>query len=94
MREFRSVHQSDPRFLELSQLQLKIKDDAKVIQDSLISLSKEDFRIQSVVTRKVDEMNQYLDETAEAIKERKKGEAIGKQQFTMTTINDLALLLR
>lgn len=93
MREFRSVHQSDPRFLALSQLQLKIKDDAKVIQDSLISLSKEDFRIQSVVTRKVDEMNQYLDETAEAIKERKKGEAIGKQQFTMTTINDLALLL-
>jgi hypothetical protein len=93
MQEFRSVHQSDPRFLELSQLQLKIKDDAKVIQDSLISLSKEDFRIQSVVTRKVDEMNQYLDETAEAIKERKKGEAIGKQQFTMTTINDLALLL-
>jgi len=93
MQEFRKVHQSDPRFLELSQQQLKIKDDAKVIQDSLISLSKEDFRIQSVVTRKVDEMNQYLDETADAIKERKKGEAIGKQQFTMTTINDLALML-
>jgi len=93
MQEFRKVHQSDPRFLELSQQQLKIKDDAKVIQDSLISLSKEDFRIQSVVTRKVDEMNQYLDETAEAIRERKKGEAVGKQQFTMTTINDLALML-
>lgn len=93
MVDFRNVHQSDPRFLELSQKQLKIKDDAKVIQDSLISLSKEDFRIQSVVTRKVDEMNNYLDESVEAIKERKKGEAIGKQQFTMTTINDLALML-
>ena len=70
MVDFRKVHQSDPRFLDLSQKQLKIKDDAKVIQDSLISLSKEDFRIQSVVTRKVGEMNQYLDESVEAIRER------------------------
>ena len=93
MGDFRKVHQSDPRFLDLSQNQLKIKDDAKVIQDSLISLSKDDFRIQSVVTRKVDEMNQYLDESVAAIKERKKGEAIGKQQFVMTAINDLALML-
>jgi hypothetical protein len=93
MQEFRGVHQSDPRFLELSQEQLKVKDDAKVIQDSLISLSKEDFRIQSIVTRKVDEMNEYLNEAAEAIKERNKSEALGKQQFTMTTINDLALML-
>jgi hypothetical protein len=93
MIDFRNIHQSDPRFLELSQNQLKIKDDAKVIQDSLISLSKEDFRIQSIVTRKVDEMNQYLDESVVAIKERKKAEAIGKQQYTMTTMNDLALLL-
>jgi hypothetical protein len=93
MQEFRKVHQSDPRFLKLSQQQLKIKDDAKVIQDSLISLSKDDFRIQSMVTRKVDEMNEYLDETADAIKERQRGEAIGKQQFAMTAINDLALML-
>ncbi len=93
MSDFRKVHQSDPRFLELSQQQLKIKDDAKVIQDSLISLSKEDFRIQSVVTRKVNDMNRYLDESVVAIKERKKGEAIGKQQFVMTSINDLALML-
>ncbi|MCG8307289.1 MAG: hypothetical protein MI975_07835 [Cytophagales bacterium] len=93
MNDFRRVHQSDPRFLDLSQKQLKIKDNAKVIQDSLISLAKNDFRIQSVVTRKVNELNQYLDESANAIKERKKGEAIGKQQYVMTSVNDLALML-
>ena len=93
MTDFRKVHQSDPRFLDLSQKQLKIKDNAKVIQDSLISLAKDDFRIQSMVTRKVDEMNQYLDESSVAIKERKKGEAIGKQQYVMTSMNDLALML-
>ncbi len=93
MKEFRKVHQSDPRFLQLSEKQLKIKDDAKVLQDSLISLSKEDFRIQSFVTRKVDEMNRYLDESVEAIRERNKGESLGKQQYAMKTMNDLALML-
>jgi hypothetical protein len=93
MKEFRAVHQSDPRFLELSQKQLELKDDAKVIQDSLLSLSKQDFRIQSFVTREVDEMNRYLDESVESIRERKKGEAVGKQQFAMTSINNLALML-
>ncbi|NJN28212.1 MAG: DUF4175 domain-containing protein [Cyclobacteriaceae bacterium] len=93
MNEFRAVQQSDPRFLELSQWQLKMKDDARAIQDSLISLSKEEPMIQNIVTRKVNEMNQHLDQAADAIKERNKGEAIVKQQFSMTTMNDLALML-
>ncbi len=93
MDKFREVNQSDPRFIELSQAQLKIKEDALVIQDSLISLSKQDFRIQSIVTRKVDEMNRYFDESVEAMKERKKGDALSGQQFAMATVNDLALML-
>lgn len=91
--EFRMVNQNDPRYLEVSQKQINIKDDAQVIQDSLISLAKENFSIQSMVTRKVDEMNMYFDAAAEAIKERKKSEALGKQQFAMTAVNDLALML-
>jgi len=80
MDKFREVNQSDPRFIELSQAQLKMKEDAVVIQDSLISLSKQDFRIQSIVT-------------VAAMKERKKGDALSKQQFAMATVNDLALML-
>ncbi len=93
MDEFRKVNQSDPRFLELSEKQLDLRDDAKVIQDSLLSLSKQAFSIQSFVTREVGEMNRYLDETADAIKERKKGEAVGYQQLAMTSVNNLALML-
>ncbi|MDZ7604743.1 MAG: hypothetical protein U5K79_03960 [Cyclobacteriaceae bacterium] len=93
MDKFREVNQSDPRFIELSQAQLKIKEDATVLQDSLVSLSRQDFRIQSIVTRKVDEMNRYFDESVDAMKERKKGDALSKQQFAMATVNDLALML-
>jgi hypothetical protein len=93
MVEFRKVNQSDPQFLSLSKKQLDIKDDAKVIQDSLLSLAKQDFRIQSFVTREVTEMNRYLDASVQSIRERKQGEAVGFQQYAMTSINNLALML-
>ncbi len=93
MEDFKSVNQSDPRFIDLSQKQLKIKDDAQVIEDSLIALSKRVEMISSFVTREVSEMNKYMDESVEALRERKKAQATGKQQFAMTSMNNLALLL-
>ncbi len=93
MKEFRQINQSNPRFVNLSQEQLKIKDDAVILEDSLRSLAERVFQIRSFVTREVNDMNKYLDESVNAIKERKKGEATGKQQFAMTSMNNLALLL-
>lgn len=93
MKDFRKVNQSDPRFIDLSQEQLKVKDDAKIIEDSLRSLAKRVFQIASFVTREVDQMNNQLDETVLALKERNKNKAVGKQQFAMTSMNNLALLL-
>ncbi len=93
MEGFRSINQSDPRFIELSQKQLKLQDDAKVIEDSLLALSKRVMMISSFITREVSEMNKYMEESMESLKERKKAEAAGKQQFAMTSMNNLALLL-
>jgi len=93
MDDFRTIDQSDPRFVELSQTQIKLKDDAKILEDSLLSLASRVFQISSFVTREVADMNQYLDESSLAIKERQKEQAVSKQQFAMTSMNNLALLL-
>ncbi|MBR9998062.1 MAG: hypothetical protein KFF73_03780 [Cyclobacteriaceae bacterium] len=93
MEDFKSINQTDPRFIDLSQKQLKLKDDAQVIEDSLIALSKRVEMISSFVTREVSEMNKYMDESVESLRERKKAQATGKQQFAMTSMNNLALLL-
>lgn len=93
MDDFRRVNQSDPRFIDLSQRQLKLRDDAKIIEDSLRSLAERVFQIRSFVTREVDAMNDHMDESVKALQERKKNEAVGKQQFAMTSMNNLALLL-
>jgi hypothetical protein len=43
--------------------------------------------------RELSEMNRQMDGSLDALKERKVQQATGKQQFTMTSINNLALLL-
>lgn len=93
MTEMRQVNQSDPRFLELSQNQLKLKDDAKVIQDSLLSLAKKVVQISSFITREVGNINENIDEALDFLKDRNRGRALSSQQFAMTSINNLALLL-
>lgn len=93
MLEMREVNQSDPRFLELSQNQLKLKDDAEVIQDSLLSLASKVVQISSYVTREVESINENIDEAIDFLKDRNRGRALSSQQFAMTSINNLALLL-
>jgi hypothetical protein len=93
MKEFRTVNQLDPRYISLSQKQLKLKDDAVIIEDSLNALAKRVFQIQSFVTREVGLMKDNMEESVEAIRQRRQGVAAGKQQLAMTSMNNLALLL-
>ena len=93
MTDMRAVSQSDPRFLELSQNQLKLKDDAKVIQDSLLSLAEKVVQISSFITREVGLINENIDQSVDYLKDRNRGRALSSQQFAMTSINNLALLL-
>ncbi|RFS15884.1 DUF4175 family protein [Emticicia sp. C21] len=93
MKDFRNMTVSDPRFVKLSQDQLKLQDDAKIIEDSLYSLAKRVMQIQSFITREVTTMRNSMDESVKFIKERKLNVASAKQQFAMTSINNLALML-
>jgi hypothetical protein len=93
IKDFNAIQQSDPKYVQLSQNQLKIKDDSKVLEDSLLALAKKDPFMGSVVTREIGELNGHLDKAVENIKERKKSNASTDMQFSMTSINNLALML-
>ncbi|MCS6967572.1 MAG: DUF4175 family protein [Cytophagales bacterium] len=93
MLQFKQVRQEDPRFIELGQQQLKIKDNAKIVEDSLIALSKRVFQIRSFVTREVSNMNDHINQSLEEIKKRRNSVAAAKQQAAMQSINNLALML-
>ncbi|MGB3182559.1 MAG: DUF4175 family protein [Cyclobacteriaceae bacterium] len=93
LKQFREVSQSDPRFVELSQEQLKLEDDAQVIKDSLVALSERVFQLSSFITREMGKMNQHMEGSMDALKERNRGKALSEQQFAMTSMNNLALML-
>jgi hypothetical protein len=93
IKQFRELEQNDPRFNVLAQQQLKLKDDVKVLEDSLLELSKKDAMMSSFVTREVTELNTRVDKVIEANKERRRQQASTEMQFSMTAINNLALML-
>jgi hypothetical protein len=93
IKNFRELEQSDPRFNGLAQQQLKLKDDVKVLEDSLLALSKRDPMMSSFVTREVTELNTRIDNAVEANRDRRRQQAATEMQFSMTSINNLALML-
>ncbi|UBM57498.1 ATPase [Marinilongibacter aquaticus] len=93
MRQFRGIGVSDPKFISLSQQQLKLVDDAKVVEDSLYSLAENVMQIQAFVTKEVTKMKNSMDSSIENIRARDLSKATSDQQFSMTSINNLALML-
>ena len=93
IKDFGPIQQNDPKYVHLSQNQLKLKDDAKVLEDSLLALSKKDPFMGSIVTREVGELNDHIDKSVLNIKERRKANASTEMQLSMTSINNLALML-
>ena len=93
MTEIKTVRQIDPRFIELSQSQLKIQGDMQIVEDSLIALSKRVFEIKTVITRELTDLHLSMDASMEILRMRKPHLASAKMQYTMKSMNNLALLL-
>lgn len=87
----------DPRFVEQGRRQRKLRDDAKVIEDSLFALSKRVPQLESVVNREMNAVNANMDEATNYMGEARANErfrpmAAERQQYAMTSLNNLALL--
>lgn len=91
--EFEAADLNTPRYVDLVQDQFKIKDDFRLVEDSLRALSKRVFQIETFVTEKVTEINDNLGESIDELEERRKAQAADHQQRTMKNLNDLALML-
>ncbi|HEX2617182.1 MAG TPA: DUF4175 family protein, partial [Flavobacteriales bacterium] len=88
----------DPHLVDIGRQQKKLRDDAKVIEDSLFALSKRVPQLQSVVNSEMNLVNENMDQAREHLaesraNEREKPQAADKQQRAMTSLNNLALLL-
>ncbi len=93
MTDLKTMDINNPQYLKVSQQQRKLKDDAKMIEDSLFALSKRVIQIQSKVNQEIAKINQNIEASLDNLEDRLVPQARSRQQFVMTSVNDLALLL-
>ncbi len=93
MRELKTVDVNNPKFLKMAQQQRKLKDDSKILEDSLFALSKRVPQISSVVNREISSINENIGDAIEKLQERMIPPARSDQQYVMTSANNLALML-
>jgi len=93
MQSLKTVDINNPQYLELSQQQRKLQDDAKMIEDSLFALSKRVMQIQAKVNQEISSINLNMDEALDDLENRAVPQARSRQQFVMTSVNNLTLLL-
>lgn len=93
MANLQEVNPNTPKFKTLIQEQFKIKEDVKMVEDSLLALSKRVVQISSFVNKEVTEVKYNMESAIELLADRKKSEGTAKQQYVMTGLNNLALML-
>ncbi len=93
MTELTRTAPNDPKYVKLGQQQRKLKDDARMIEDSLFALSKRVMQIQPIVNKEMAQINQSITSALREIGERRTPAAASQQQYAMTALNNLALLL-
>ncbi len=82
-----------PRYVELAQVQFKLKDDFELVEDSLQALSKRVEQIETFVIEKTSEIKVDMAESLKELEDRKVAAAEAYQRSTMKNVNDLALML-
>ena len=93
MQDLNQIDVNNPKYIALSQQQHKLKEDAKVIEDSLLALSKRVIQIQSTVNKELNSIKLHTGKSISLLHDRNVGMARSEQQYIMTSVNNLALIL-
>jgi hypothetical protein len=93
MLNLKNISFADPAYVTLAQQQKNIKDNLKTAEDTLFAISKRIPQIQSTVNREVESINTHIDQSLDNLGDRRTGEANRNQQYAMTSMNNLALML-
>ncbi len=93
MSQLSKLRSDNPQYLKITQTQKKLQDDSKIIEDSLFALSKRVPAISALVNREISSINMNMGKAVAELAERMQSNAQMRMQYSMTSINNLALLL-
>ncbi|HWD90313.1 MAG TPA: DUF4175 family protein [Mucilaginibacter sp.] len=93
METLKNTVPTDPNYTILAQKQKDIKDNLKTAEDSLYAISRRVPQIQSTVNQEIASINDHIDKSLDNLSDRRTPEAGRNQQYAMTSMNNLALML-
>ena len=91
--EMKSLMGYSPQYVELAKKQKLTADNAKIIEDSLLALSKRVPEISSFINKEVTKLNDNLEKSVSGFGVRNFMEIRTRQQYAMTHANNLAVML-
>jgi hypothetical protein len=91
--DLKKTETESPKYIQIMQKQYDLRDDAKLIADSLQELGKRQFQLQTFISDEMYKLNREMKKALDNLEERNKSVASVAQQMVMTSANNLALML-
>lgn len=99
MEELKTTSSRDPRFVSLAKEQKDIIDDTKVVEDSLLALSKRVVQLSKNINEEISEVKANMNKALENMTSQQPNQELRyremtlvNQQLSMTSLNNLAIL--
>lgn len=73
--------------------QHSVKDNMKMVEDSLLALARRQLSVKPYITKEVSKINSYIQSVYAAFDSRNPKKAAQDQQFALTSMNNLSLML-
>ena len=91
--ELNSMKEYGPRYVALNTEQMKVREKCEVLEDSLRALAKRQPMVSTFITREMNRINTNMDDALAHLKERNLRRAGVEEQYVMTGLNNLAVML-
>jgi len=93
MDKVNSSGRNNMQYAEVAHQQKELQDNATTIEDSLFALSKKSLSIDGIVNQEMEKINYNMKQAVSEMEERQAPQAASSQQLSMTSLNNLALML-
>jgi hypothetical protein len=93
MEDLRFTSENDPAYVMHGQTQRRLKDDARMVEDSLFELSLRIPQLAPAVNREIGLINHHMELALGSFGDRETDLITTNKQYVMTSFNNLALML-
>ncbi len=87
------INRMDPAFNKILDEQKRLKDNLRIVEDSLNAIAKRQFSVEKFILKEIATINDNVQQSLDALEARDLNGAATRQQFIMTSVNNLALML-